>query len=151
MLFRSWALARKYSRILNIPSYFKILLFIEITTIFIVLIYILFPNQFFGSLIIYVAYQILFMFGGYSLRAETLFLRRVKVLSTLDSLKQIGYLAGLIVATFIYGVLEIMDISDKVEQIYMVHFLLLLFQVVVIYYLVMSFKKLDMEVSKYIL
>lgn len=130
-----------YTKILQTKPYKRILLGLEVVPFGYILAYLLFPNTFFGAIMIYALYQITFIFGDYLGRAETLIFSRKVILSALDKHKQIGYLLGLGIAFVFYTILESFGIEQKEAQVYSIHFLLLLLQCAVFLTLFYSFKK----------
>jgi hypothetical protein len=136
-------LAKLYSKILNIGSFYKISLLVEFIMLFLILYFLLFSYSYATALLFYVGYQTTFVFGSYLIRAETLFLRRAKILEFVDVAKQKGYLAGLLLSYLFYEFLEqFYAIEEKQTQVYLLHFLLLLSQLLIIFYLFKSFKDL---------
>lgn len=85
------------------------------------------------ALLIYLGYQLTFMFGSYLVRIETMALGRTKLFSFADMAKQKGYLVGMVAAYSFYKLLEWMDITDKQTQVYDLYFGLLMIQVVVLH------------------
>lgn len=137
----SIAIAKIYSKIMKTRIFFALSMVVEGAMLVAVLLFLLSPKSAEIALAIYICYQIMFLFGGYIVRFETLALRKVKLLSMVDVRKQIGYLAGLFVSFTVYKSLElVMLIHDKVEQVWHMHLLLLPLQVVVIYKLARSFR-----------
>ena len=135
-------LAKLYSKILNINSFYKISLLVEFIMLFLILYFLLFSYSYSTALLFYVGYQATFVFGSYLIRAETLFLRRAKILEFVDVAKQKGYLAGLLLSYLFYQFLErLYGIEEKQTQVYLLHFLLLLSQLLIIFYLLKSFEK----------
>lgn len=134
-------LAKLYSKILNINSFYKISLLVEFIMLFLILYFLLFSYSYATALLFYIGYQATFVFGSYLIRAETLFLRRARVLEFVDVAKQKGYLAGLLLSYLFYQFLEQhYAIDAKQTQVYYLHFLLLLSQLLIIFYLLKSFK-----------
>ena len=134
--------AKLYEKILNIKIFYYISLFIELVMLFLVVYYLLNPYGFTTALLIYTGYQITFMFGSYLIRAETLFLHKKQILSWIDVAKQIGYLAGLLISWLFYKIVVFgWQIEDQVKQVYYLHWLLLLIEIVIIYLLFRSFNK----------
>jgi len=95
-------------------------------------------------LIIYAAYQLSFMFGGYLARAETYFARKVSIMGWIDVAKQQGYLAGLTLSYFFYKGCEHYAMTDAKTQVYALHFPLLVIEVLVIVLLVRGFRNNDL-------
>jgi len=143
LAFAMLLLAKFYYKILNINYFFKISLFVELVLLAVVVYFLLFSYSYATALVFYAGYQVTFTFGSYLIRAETLFLKKAKALEFVDVAKQKGYLLGMFLAYLFYDFLEMfLDIRDKQEQVYDMHFLLLGFQILIIYYLLKSFKAL---------
>ncbi|MBN2816327.1 MAG: hypothetical protein JXQ67_06555 [Campylobacterales bacterium] len=134
-------LAKFYSKILTINYFFKISLFVEVILLFLLSYFLLFSYSYITALIFYIGYQLTFSFGSYLIRAETLFLRKAKALEFVDVAKQKGYLLGMFIAYIFYESLEyFFSIYDKQEQVYLLHFLLFLVELVIIRALLKSFE-----------
>ncbi|WP_286031086.1 hypothetical protein [Helicobacter pullorum] len=136
----AWILTFFYTQLLKTKPYKIILLMIEILPFCYLAAYLLFPNTFYGAILIYALYQIGFIFGDYLSRNETLIFHAKDYLSKIDKARQIGYLSGLSLAFIFYFILEKFGIDSKEAQIYNIHFLLLLLQCLVILTLILSFK-----------
>lgn len=94
------------------------------------------------ALLVYAGYQVTFSFGSYLVRAETILLRRSRILTFLDVTKQKGYLVGMFISFVFYKILEyFFDITSNQEKVYNLHILLLILQLVIIYKLYKSFRK----------
>ncbi|MCH5322445.1 MAG: hypothetical protein J1E31_02525 [Helicobacter sp.] len=132
----SWILTLFYTQILQERAYKVILLGIEIIPFFYLGVYLIAPDTFYGAIVIYVLYQITFIFGGYLVRCETLIFEK-STLATLDRAKQVGYLLGLGIAFLFYYFLE----GEKTYQVYYLHFLLLFIQSLVLIALLFSYKR----------
>jgi hypothetical protein len=134
--------AKLYSKILNIEYFFKISLFVELIMLSVVLFFLLSKYSYTTALFVYIGYQITFTFGSYLVRAETLFLKKTRVLSFLDVNKQKGYLGGMIISYLFYkGIEYFFSISSNQDQVYSIHFILLFIQITIVSYLIKSFKK----------
>ncbi|HHD78304.1 MAG TPA: hypothetical protein ENK98_01490, partial [Epsilonproteobacteria bacterium] len=92
-------------------------------------------------LVMYIGYQITFVFGSYLVRAETLLLKTDTLLTQLDTAKQLGYLVGMGVSYVFYKVLSTQGMTQNQEQVYMLHYLLLGIECVVIALIFKSFKR----------
>ena len=133
--------AKFYYKILNIHYFYKVSLFIELILLSVLVYFLLFSYSYTTALIIYIGYQITFVFGSYLVRAETLFLKKTKFLEYVDVAKQKGYLLGMVFSYFFYTFLEkFFEIHDKQVQVYNIHFLLVCVEVMIIYYLIHSFR-----------
>lgn len=142
LAFAMLLLAKLYYKILNINYFFKISLFVEFVLLFLVSYFLIFSYSYTTALIFYIGYQVTFTFGSYLIRAETLFLKKAKALELVDVAKQKGYLFGMFLAYIFYELIEyFFSIVDKQAQVYTIHFLLLVFQFLIIYYLLKSFRK----------
>tara|TARA_Y100000766_G_scaffold238234_1_gene214751 strand:- start:258 stop:845 length:588 start_codon:yes stop_codon:yes gene_type:complete len=134
--------ATLYSKILNINYFYKISLFVELIILCVVTGFLLFSFNYKIALFIYIGYQISFIFGDYLWRAETLMLKKDKILTLVDIFKKTGYLAGLAIALLFYKLLEYkFQIIDNQTKVFFVHYLLLLVQILIIYFLIKSFEK----------
>ncbi|WP_457624405.1 hypothetical protein [Persephonella sp.] len=133
--------ARFYEKLMNLRNFFLISVFVEAVVLFLVIFFLLKPYTYTTALLIYAGYQLTFVFGSYLVRTETIFLKKKKFLSLLDMYKQSGYLGGLVVSFLFYQGLErLSGIETNQEKVYLLHFLLLFVELVVIYTLLRSFK-----------
>ena len=143
------AVARFYEKIMKLKIFFLISLFVELVMLVLILWYMAMPYKTVSALLIYAGYQLTFVFGSYLVRAETLFLNRKKILSWIDMAKQAGYLAGLLVSWLFYKALErFWQISDRFEQVYLLHWLLLVTEVSIILLLFFSFEKIKIKTAR---
>ena len=71
-------LAKFYDKILNITSFYRISLFVEIIIMLSIFTFLLLKYSLTSALIIYCSYQLTFIFGGYLVRAETLVAKNKK-------------------------------------------------------------------------
>lgn len=136
----AWILSFFYTQLLQTKPYKIILTFMEILPFAYLLSYLLFPQTFYGALLVYGLYQIGFIFGDYLVRNETLIFHSKSFLSKIDKTRQIGYLGGLVLSFVFYFGLEQFGILLKESQVYYIHFLLLLLQCLVFITLIFSFK-----------
>jgi len=131
-----------YAKILNNHYFFRISLFVELVLLAMVVYFLLFSYSYQTALMIYIGYQLSFVFGSYLVRAETLALKKDKILTFVDVAKQAGYLIGLAISFSFYKVLEYrFGIMDNQLQVYNLHYLLVVVEVLIIYLLVKSFSK----------
>lgn len=135
--------AKLYTKILNIDTFYKISMLVEIVMLFAVIYFLLFPYNYTTALLVYIGYQFTFVFGGYLIRAETVFLNRPKLLSFIDVAKQKGYLAGMFFAYIFYKILEFINITSNQEHVYNIHLVLLLLQISIISLLQKSFTRMN--------
>lgn len=133
--------ARLYHRILNARWFFAISLGVETLLLLAMLYFLVFPYTYQTALIIYIGYQITFVFGSYLVRIETLLLEKDALLTHLDTAKQLGYLLGLGVSYLFYKILDQYMIIDNQTQVYYLHFLLVVVELAVISLIFKSFKR----------
>jgi len=133
--------ARFYHSILNAEWFFRISLLVEFILLLAMLFFLKYPYTYQTALIIYIGYQITFVFGSYLVRAETLLLKTDELLTRLDTAKQFGYLLGLGVSYLFYKIIEYAGITDNQTQVYDLHFLLVFIEITVIILIFKSFKK----------
>jgi len=136
-------IAKQYRKILNIDSFYKISLLVEFVLLLGILYFLVFSYSYTTALVVYVGYQVTFVFGSYLVRAETLFLKYKKAIELVDVVKQKGYLVGMLLSYGFYQILEhFFEITDNQIQVYFIHYLLIVSQVLIIWMLFASFKRL---------
>ena len=134
--------ATLYSKILNINYFYKISLFVELVILSVIIAFLLFSFNYQIALLVYIGYQITFMFGSYLMRGETLILKKDRILTLVDMAKQFGYLVGLLLSYLFYKAIEYQfQIIDNQSQVFYIHYLLLLIELLVIIFLIRSFEK----------
>ena len=133
--------ARLYHYILNAEWFFRISLFVEVTLLFAMLYFMYTSYNYQTALLLYIGYQVTFLFGNYLIRAETLLLQTDALLTKVDTAKQLGYLLGMGVSYLIYKLFANYGIDTPQEQVYNLHFLLIAIEVVVIVLIIKSFKR----------
>ncbi len=130
-----------YHRFMNLRAFFRFSLFAEIVMLIMIGYFLLFPAYALTAMIVYGAYQLSFMLGGYLVRAETHFARHSRIMGWIDIAKQQGYLAGLLLSYGFYKGLEFYGITHAITQVYWLHFLLLPLETVIIVLLMRAFKR----------
>ena len=134
--------ATLYSKILNINYFYKISLFVELVILSVIVAFLLFSFNYQIALLVYIGYQITFMFGSYLMRGETLILKKDRILTLVDMAKQFGYLVGLLLSYLFYKAIEYQfQIIDNQSQVFYIHYLLLIIESLVIIFLIRSFEK----------
>ncbi|RRS31755.1 MAG: hypothetical protein P794_03220 [Epsilonproteobacteria bacterium (ex Lamellibrachia satsuma)] len=133
--------ARLYHTILNTQWFFRISLFVESVLLLVMLYFMMHPYTYQTALILYIGYQVTFIFGSYLVRAETLLLETDTLLTKLDTAKQLGYLLGMGVSYLFYKLLTFYGATSSQEQVYDLHFLLIAVETAVIILIFKSFKK----------
>jgi len=134
-------IAKFYERLLNIKSFFRISLLVEIVMLLTLITFLLLQYSLTSALLIYCGYQLTFVFGGYLVRAETLVAKEKELLGKIDINKQIGYLVGLGFSYLFYKTLELgFDIHETKTQISILHYFLISLESLIIILLVKSFR-----------
>lgn len=134
-------ISRVYHVILNTTWFFRISLLVEIILLLAMLYFLIFSYTYQTALLMYIGYQITFVFGSYLVRAETLLLKTDTLLTKLDTAKQLGYLLGMGVSYIFYKVLIYYHIANHQNQVYYLHFLLIGIECIIIFLILKSFKK----------
>ena len=133
--------ARLYNHILNARWFFRISLFVELVLVAAIVYFLLYSYSYQTALLMYIGYQITFIFGSYLIRAETLLLKTDTLLTKLDTAKQLGYLLGMGISYLFYKVLNLYNIENNQTQVYDLHFLLLAVEIIVIILITKSFRR----------
>lgn len=128
-----------YHHLMKLDRFFALSLIAEIVMLGMISFFLLFANHQLTALVIYGAYQLSFMLGGYLVRAETHFARKPRIMGWIDIAKQQGYLFGLILSYGFYKLLESYNIVRASDQVYWLHIGLLPLELLVIFLLVASF------------
>ena len=133
--------ARLYHYILNALWFFRISLLVEVILLLVMFYFIFYSYTYTSAIFLYVGYQITFVFGSYLLRAETLLLKTDTLLKKIDTAKQLGYLIGMALSYQFYQLLVYFHMNDFKQQVYLLHYILILVEVCIILLLFKSFKK----------
>ncbi|MDP2079099.1 MAG: hypothetical protein Q8J85_13755, partial [Sulfuricurvum sp.] len=105
-------LAYGYHRLMKLEYFRNFSLVAEIIMLLMIGFFILFPTYQMTALIVYSAYQLSFMLGGYLVRAETHFAKHARIMGWIDIVKQQGYLTGLLLSYLFYKLIEHYGIND---------------------------------------
>jgi hypothetical protein len=130
-----------YHHLMRLDYFFRFTLASELIMLVMVSYFLLFSSNLTTALIVYIAYQFSFVFGGYLVRAETHFARHSRVMGWIDIAKQQGSLAGLALSYGFYKLLEYFGITQSSVQVYALHFGLLGLEILIIVCLIRSFRK----------
>ena len=133
--------ARLYHTILNTKWFFRISLFVEIVLLLAMFYFLSSPYTYQTALVIYIGYQITFIFGSYLVRAETLLLKTDTLLTRLDTAKQLGYLLGMGISYIFYKIIAHYNITNNQDQVYYLHFMLIGIEMIVILLILKSFRR----------
>lgn len=142
--FLTIGIASLYKRIMKIDYFFKFLLTVELIMLVWIIFFLVYPYSYQVALLIYIARSITFLFGDFLGRAETIFLNKTEILSSIDIFKQIGNISGMILSVLFYKwIEETYLISDNESKVYYIHFILASLQVIIICLVLKSFRKLN--------
>ena len=134
--------AKQYHKILNVTYFYIISILVELVVLALVVGFLIFSYCYHTALWIYIGYQLTFVFGSYLVRAETLVLKEDNILTRIDTAKQIGYLVGMALSYVFYKLIEYgWQINDPKEQVYSLHYILFVVEIVVIIFLMKAFRK----------
>jgi hypothetical protein len=134
-------MAYVYHRLMRLENFFRITFATELIILLMVGYFLMFSSNIMSALIIYIAYQLSFVFGGYLVRAETHFARHARMMGWIDVSKQQGSLAGLALSYGFYKFLEYYGVTKASEQVYDLHFVLFALECFIIVSLIRSFRK----------
>jgi hypothetical protein len=135
-------IASLYKRIMKIDYFFKFLLTVEFVMLIWIIFFLIYPYSYQVALLIYIARSVTFLFGDFLGRAETIFLNKTEILSSIDVFKQLGNISGMIFSVLFYKWIEqTYLIFDNESKVYYIHFLLVLLQVVIIFLVFKSFQR----------
>tara|TARA_Y100000385_G_scaffold258807_1_gene287067 strand:+ start:273 stop:857 length:585 start_codon:yes stop_codon:yes gene_type:complete len=136
--------ATQYHKILTVKYFYRISLLVELIILVVIISFLIFSYSYKIALVVYLGYQITFIFGSYLVRGETLILKDDKLLKAVDIAKQSGYLTGLLFSYLFYeGVDYFFGLNDNQSQVFHLHYPLLLIEIFVIIFLMKSFKKIN--------
>ncbi|MDD2951288.1 MAG: hypothetical protein PHU29_10925 [Sulfuricurvum sp.] len=133
-------MAYVYHHLMQLERFFALSLAAEIIMLGMIGYFLVFPKYQLTALIVYGAYQLSFVFGGYLVRAETHFARKARIMGWIDIAKQQGYLAGLLLSYGFYKLLEHYGLSDAKVQVYGLHILLFPLEIAIIMLLFGAFR-----------
>ena len=134
--------ATQYHKILTIKYFYGISLLVEIIILGVVISFLIFSYSYKIAMLVYLGYQITFVFGSYLVRGETLILRQDKLLKAVDIAKQSGYLSGLLFSYLFYEFVDyFFALADNQSQVFYLHYPLLVIEVLVILSLIFSFRR----------
>lgn len=134
-------MAYTYHRLMTLKRFFILSLIAEAVMLLMIGFFLIFSHYQITALVIYSAYQLSFVFGGYLVRAETNFARKARIMGWIDIVKQQGYLGGLLLSYLFYKGLENYNIVSPSEQVYWLHYILAPLEVVIIAFLISAFKR----------
>ncbi len=134
--------ATQYHKILTIKYFYRISLLVEFIILGVIISFLVFSYSYKIAMVVYLGYQITFIFGSYLVRGETLILKDEKLLKAVDIAKQSGYLTGLLFSYLFYeGIDHFFGLTDNQSQVFHLHYPLVLIEILVIVFLIKSFTK----------
>ena len=134
-------IAMLYKKIMTINYFYKFSLLVEIIMMIWIIAFLINPYSYQIALLIYIARQVTFLFGDFLGRAETIFIKETEILSSIDVAKQIGAISGMIISVVFYKILEQRYfIAENAPQVFYIHFLLAIIEIIIIILLVRSFR-----------
>lgn len=133
-------MAYLYHHLMTLKRFFILSFAAEAVMLLMIGFFIIFSKYQTTALVVYGAYQLSFVFGGYLVRAETHFARKARIMGWIDITKQQGYLAGLLISYLFYKVLEWYTIVSPSDQVYWLHIGLFPLEMMITLFLVLSFK-----------
>lgn len=139
LAFGMMGIAMLYHKLMRMEFFYLFTLTSEIIMFSMVGYFLLFSNEPLTALVIYAAYQLSFVLGGYLARAETHFAKKARIMGWLDIAKQQGYITGLAFSYLFYKTLEYKGILEGTTQVYALHWILLLIEAAIIVALWRSF------------
>lgn len=143
-------IALLYKKIMTINYFYKFSLLVELIMLIWIITFLIdpwspknsFQNSYEIALLIYIARQITFLFGDFLGRAETIFIQKTEVLSSIDTVKQLGVISGMIISVLFYNILENhFAIIENAPKVFYIHFLLCAIEIMIIVLLVKAFEK----------
>jgi len=134
-------IARLYHKILTIEWFYRISLLVELVLLVVMLVFLMHPYTYQTALLVYLGYQLTFVFGSYLVRAETLIAKSDTLLTAIDTAKQFGYLIGMGASYLFYKILSYQGISENRDKVYDLHFLLIAVELIIIFSIFKSFRR----------
>jgi len=148
MAFAMLIVARAYKYILNTLWFFRISMMVEIVLLLAIGYFLLYPYTYQTALLVYIGYQITFVFGSYLVRAETLLLSTDELLTKVDTAKQLGYLIGMVLSYLFYKIIKHYGITSNQDQVYHLHIYLMIVEIVIISLVWKSFKTINVSTKE---
>ena len=136
-------IAMMYKKIMTINYFYQFSLFVEAIMMIWIIAFLMDPFSYQIALLIYIARQATFLFGDFLGRAETIFIKKTEILSSIDVAKQLGAISGMIISVVFYKILEHkFFITENEPQVFYIHFLLCIIEISIILLLVKAFQKI---------
>lgn len=138
-------IAKYYSSLMKLQAYYWTTLGTEIIILLAALLVLILPKSEFLALAYYSLLNLVFIFGTYLMRFESTYFRNNRVLTAIDSAKQIGQLVGLALSWLFYESLKLLTSSGGTEaswdQVYKLHWIIVAVQLLTFIFCLRSFKK----------
>lgn len=148
LAFGGWLLAFFYMRLMRFGSFFLIGLSVELITMVLTIGFLFFGASSWIAFFVYSAYQFVFLFGNYLVRAETKLFRKTALFAIFDRAKQLGYLGGLSFSFLFYEWLGYIGISEAKVQISYLYIVLFVVQIVVLFFYAKAFGGLAKAIKR---
>ena len=133
--------ATQYHRIFSPYWFFRLSISVEIIILLGILAVLTNPLGKPVALFVYLGYQFTFALGNYLVRCETLLFVDNRRLGQLDMAKQVAYLVGMGSSWLGYQIFATQfNMTDKVKQVTMLHWPLLVIEVIIIFCLIFAFR-----------
>jgi hypothetical protein len=133
--------ALAYSRLLNLPWFFRISVSVEVIVLLSVVAVLIYPQSFLLAAGVYLCFQLTLIFGNYLVRLETLVIAK-ESFKPVDIGKTLGALAGALFALGFYQWARTwLDTEDSLILIQYLHYPLLVIQLGNLSLLVFSFDR----------
>ena len=95
-------MAYLYHRLMTLKYFRLFSLSAEWIMLSMIIYFLTFSHYLFTAILVYSAYQLSFILGGYLVRAETFFSKKARIMGWIDIAKQKGYIAGLALSYLFY-------------------------------------------------
>lgn len=138
-------IAKYYSSLMKLRAYYWTTLATEVIILLAALLVLILPKSEFLALVYYSMLNLVFIFGTYLMRFESTYFRNSRVLTAIDSAKQIGQLVGLALSWLFYESLKLLTspvgVEGSWEQVYKLHWIIVVVQLLTFFLCLRSFKK----------
>ncbi len=139
LAFGGWLLAFFYMRLMKFSSFFVVGFGVELVSLALTIGFLRFGASSWIAFFVYFAYQFVFLFGNYLVRAETKLFRKTTLFAMFDRARQLGYLGGLGFSFLFYEWLGHIGIVDARVQIGYLYWSLFAVQIFVLFFYTRAF------------
>jgi hypothetical protein len=142
----TFSIAKYYSSLMQLRAYYWTTLATEVIILVAALLILILPKSEFLALVYYSMLNLVFVFGTYLMRFESTYFKNSRVLTAIDSAKQIGQLVGLALSWLFYESLKLLKspvgIEGSWDQIHKLHWIIVAVQLLTFILCLRSFKKI---------